>query len=111
MCNKIMICPDCGTILKDSAKFCTNCGYQMNDLNRPTQSSPKKLYRSRNNQMIAGVCAGLADYMGEDPTLVRLITVLLLLFTGGSVAIAYLIAMFVIPEEPIKMKSEQPLTS
>ncbi|MHB8170245.1 MAG: PspC domain-containing protein [Thermincolia bacterium] len=56
----------------------------------------KRLYRSR-NKMIAGVCAGLAEYMGVDPTVVRLLTVLAVWFMGISIFL-YLIAWIVIPE-------------
>lgn len=58
----------------------------------------KKLYRSRHNQMIGGVCMGLARYFDADVTLVRLIWVLAALF-GGSGVLAYIIAWVIIPEE------------
>ena len=60
----------------------------------------KKLYRSRTDRKIAGVCGGLAVYAGIDPTLVRLLFVLGLLFVGGTL-LAYIILMIVIPEEPL----------
>ena len=59
----------------------------------------KKLYRSRTDKKICGVCAGLAKYFGIDPTLVRLGAVALVLFAGCGV-LAYIIAALVIPEEP-----------
>ena len=59
----------------------------------------KKLYRSRTDQKICGVCAGLANYFGIDPTIVRLAAVALVLFAGGGL-LAYIIAALVIPEEP-----------
>jgi len=52
----------------------------------------KRIYRSRDNRMIAGVCAGLADYVEIDPTIVRLLFVLGL-FAGGATFWAYLIMM------------------
>ena len=58
----------------------------------------KRIYRSRNNRMIAGVCAGLAEYVDIDPTIVRLLFVLGL-FAGGATFWAYLVMMLVIPEE------------
>jgi len=58
----------------------------------------KRIYRSRNNRMIAGVCAGLAEYVEIDPTIVRLLFVLGL-FAGGATFWAYLVMMLVIPEE------------
>lgn len=59
----------------------------------------KKLYRSRNDKKLAGVCAGLAKYLNMDVTVVRLIMVLLTLFVGGGL-IAYIVCALVIPEEP-----------
>ncbi len=61
---------------------------------------PKRLYRSRSNSMIAGVCAGLAEYLGMDPTVMRLLYVLLSMFSAAFPGlIFYIIAMFVIPLE------------
>ena len=57
----------------------------------------KKLTKSVNNRMLCGVCAGLAEYFGIDPTVVRLLWVLLT-FCGGSGVIAYIIAAIIIPE-------------
>jgi len=59
----------------------------------------KRLTRSTSNQMIAGVCAGLGEYLGIDPTIVRLLVVLAF-FTGfGGIALVYLIMALVIPEQ------------
>src|SRR5688572_8101333 len=60
-------------------------------------SGPKRLYLVKEGEMIAGVCNGLAAYFGVDPTIVRLVFVLLLFLSGGLVAIAYLVLMFVVP--------------
>lgn len=60
----------------------------------------KKLYRSRSDQMIAGVCGGLGQYLNIDPTLIRLIFVLLVLFGVGSGLLIYLALMIVVPLEP-----------
>ncbi|MDL2328103.1 PspC domain-containing protein [Ruminococcaceae bacterium OttesenSCG-928-A11] len=62
---------------------------------------PKRLYRSRQNRMISGVCGGIAEYFNVDPTIVRLAAVLCLIvgaFIGG--VIAYFICSAVIPEAP-----------
>lgn len=59
----------------------------------------KKLYRSRNDRVIAGVAGGLAEYFGIDSTLVRII-ILILAIWGGFGIIAYIIGAIVIPEEP-----------
>ena len=58
----------------------------------------KKLYRNTQNKMIAGVCSGLGDYLNIDPTVVRLIWVLLGL--SGAGLVAYLICALIIPEKP-----------
>lgn len=60
---------------------------------------PKRLYRSRKDRMIAGVCGGLAAYFNMDPTWMRLITVLFVLL-GGSAILVYLIMWLVVPLEP-----------
>ena len=57
----------------------------------------KRLYRSRTNRKIAGVCGGIGEYCNIDPTIVRLLA-LLLVFGYGSGLLAYLIAALVIPE-------------
>ncbi len=58
----------------------------------------KKIYRSKTNRVIAGVCGGLGEYFNIDPTIVRLLWVILIL-AGGSGIIAYIIAWVIIPEE------------
>jgi len=60
----------------------------------------KKLYRSRENAMIGGVCAGLAEYFNIDPSLTRLATVLLI-FPGGLSFWAYIVAWIIIPQKPL----------
>ena len=62
----------------------------------------RRLYRSKSDRMISGVCGGLATYFDMDPTVVRVIAVLLLLFTSGAALIAYIIMAIVIPVEGSK---------
>jgi phage shock protein C len=64
----------------------------------PYPPPPKKLMRRPANKMIGGVCSGLADYLNMDVTLVRILTVVISLFTGVPI-ILYIVALFVIPEE------------
>jgi phage shock protein C len=67
----------------------------------PTPSQPqKRLTRSRDERMLAGVCGGLADYLGVDPTIVRLVAVLLGILSVGTAVIGYIIAAIIIPEAP-----------
>ena len=58
----------------------------------------RKLYKSRTNKKICGVCGGLANYLEIDPTIVRLITFLLICFVGAGL-IAYIAAALIMPYE------------
>ena len=58
----------------------------------------KKLTRPRNGGMLGGVCAGIGEYLGIDPTVVRIICVLLSIGTIGLALLVYLVLCFVIPE-------------
>ena len=58
----------------------------------------KKLYRSKSNRMLVGVCAGVAEYFNIDPTVVRVIWALIGL--SGTGIVAYLVAALIIPEKP-----------
>lgn len=61
----------------------------------------KRLYRSRNNRMIAGVCAGIAEFFGIDPTVVRLLFAAGAILGFGSFILIYIVMFVVVPEEPI----------
>lgn len=63
-------------------------------------SEPKRLYRSRTDRQLAGVCAGLAAYLGLDVSLVRIAFIILALL-GGPGLLLYIILALVIPEEPL----------
>ncbi len=114
-----VFCQSCGVSNPLKSTFCVECGStlqktkttleptpkttQVTPQAMPTQMDkpkPKKLYRSRSDRKIAGVCAGFADNLNLDVTLVRLIAIFLLLFTGGMVVMAYLVVWAVVPEEP-----------
>jgi phage shock protein C len=62
-------------------------------------SDIKKLYRSRSDRIVGGVCGGLGKYLSIDPTVIRILYVLFAL-TGGSGIFIYLILLLIIPEEP-----------
>jgi phage shock protein PspC (stress-responsive transcriptional regulator) len=62
----------------------------------------KTLMRSTTNTMVAGVCAGLGDYLGIDPTVVRLMFVLGFFLTGPGILLAYLIMAVIVPPEPAR---------
>ena len=67
----------------------------------------KALVRSRKGRMVAGICAGIADYYGLDVTLVRVIVTVVSVVTGGTGALAYLIAWMIIPGEGEKTSIAQ----
>jgi phage shock protein PspC (stress-responsive transcriptional regulator) len=60
---------------------------------------PKKLYRSRKDKVIAGVCGGIADYFNIDPVWIRLAAVLLVLADGVGI-IFYILAWILVPQNP-----------
>ncbi|MEN6343241.1 MAG: PspC domain-containing protein [Methanospirillum sp.] len=59
----------------------------------------KELKRSRTDRMVAGVCGGIGEYLEIDPNVIRLIWVVVTVFTVGTGVLAYLLAWLVIPEE------------
>lgn len=97
-----MYCTKCGVELKEQANFCSACG-------TPTASNAysvrpyPKLSRPRDDRKIAGVCAGLARYLGVDVTLVRLIMVVLAIWPVGLGVIGYLVAWIVMPNDPLRL--------
>ncbi len=62
-------------------------------------SDVKTLTRSKSNRMIAGVCAGLGDYLNMDPTVIRLLFVLGFFTFNGAMLLVYLIMAIVTPEQ------------
>lgn len=67
----------------------------------------KKLYRSKNDRMIAGVCGGIADYFNVDSSLIRLVVLFIFLFQGIGL-IAYLIAWVIMAEAPVRNEYRMP---
>ncbi len=64
-----------------------------------------KLYRSRNDRKLVGVCAGFAKYFRLDPVLVRVLWAVVSLFNGAGI-LAYIVCAFLIPEEPEYIEGE-----
>lgn len=60
-----------------------------------------RLYRSREDRVIGGVCAGVADRLDLDPSLVRVGWALLTILTGGALLVLYIVMLIVVPEEPL----------
>lgn len=69
------------------------------DVNSMEQQPIKKITRSRKERVFAGICGGLAMYLGMDPVLVRVLTVALTMLSNGAVVTLYLLGWFIIPLE------------
>ncbi|GIO86868.1 PspC domain-containing protein [Paenibacillus faecis] len=61
----------------------------------------RKLYRSVTDKQISGLCGGIARFFGTDPTIVRLIAVVVALCSLGTTIALYLVASLIVPKEPI----------
>lgn len=66
----------------------------------------KRLYRSRTDRKVGGVCGGIAEYFDVDPTIVRLAWLIAVFCAGGGI-FAYFIAMIVIPDDPNRLISNR----
>jgi phage shock protein C len=64
----------------------------------PSPAPQKRLVRSRDDRMVAGVCGGLAEYFGVDATVVRILVVVLTVLGFGSLLLAYVVGWVLIPE-------------
>ena len=68
----------------------------------------RRLYRSRSDTILAGVAAGLANYLNADPALVRIAWAILVPLTGGAALLAYIVAWVVVPEAPARSAPADP---
>jgi phage shock protein C len=94
-----MFCSSCGKTIDPAARFCCNCGAAF----QPAAGYPyarRPLMRSRSNRMVGGVCAAFAFEYGWELSMTRIVTALLIVFTGVGL-IAYIAAWIIIPEEPL----------
>jgi len=106
-----MICPQCRKEIADASNFCYFCGANMVP---PAEApgaapggEPRRLFRSVRDRKLGGVCAGLADYLGMDVSLVRVLAAVSIVFYGVGL-LAYLIAWIVIPEEQLAPGAQPP---
>ena len=91
-----MYCNVCGQSIADQARFCSHCGRAVC---QPYGAS--RLMRPQHTRKIAGVCAGVAEHIDLDASLVRLLWVLVTLTSGFFPGVVtYILAWIIIPEEP-----------
>ncbi|MFL5689932.1 MAG: PspC domain-containing protein [Chloroflexota bacterium] len=63
-----------------------------------------RLYRSRDDRMIAGVAGGVAEHLDADPSIIRIVWAVLIFLTGGLALLVYIVMAFVVPERPAGME-------
>jgi phage shock protein C len=100
-----MVCVRCGKDIESEAAFCRHCGAA-----QILPGTPRRLVRLSSQGRIAGVCAGIADYLNTDVTLVRLAWVLLSIIPGAFFggALAYLAAWILLPESQAEVNRSGP---
>jgi len=105
-----MYCNACGKAIAEDGRFCSYCGNLVG-----VAPAPKGLMRSRADRKIGGVCAGLAQYLELDVSLVRILYFFITLATGVCPGvITYVLAWIIIPQEPelgSVTAAQQPATS
>jgi len=100
-----MVCPNCQKEIADGSNFCYNCGSKLGagapaaSSARPAPAPVKRLMRSSRDKKLGGVCAGLADYFDLDPTIVRIVWLLAVLFAGTGLLV-YVILWIALPLAP-----------
>ena len=92
-----MTCTQCKREIAEYSAYCSYCGSRQN-----SGAPHRRLMRSATDSKIAGVCGGLGEYLNVDPTIVRLVWVILSICPGGFIGgiVAYTLAWIIIPKAP-----------
>jgi phage shock protein C len=102
-----MVCPTCQKEIADHSNFCYNCGANLSGAAPapgviPSVHPVKRLMRSSTDKKISGVCGGLAEYFDLDPTLVRILWLVLIFFAGTGILV-YFILWIALPVAPPRL--------
>jgi phage shock protein C len=95
-----MYCANCGNALEEHFRYCSRCGMATANVPSPPAQEGTRLTRIFEGKRIAGVCGGFARYLDVDPTLVRVVWILLTIFPPVPGIIAYIICWIVMPQDP-----------
>jgi len=98
-----MYCNYCGKAIQDDANVCAYCGTRVGAV-----LARKRLIRPRQGRKIAGVCAGFAEYLDLDVTMVRVVWLISVFLGVGLSLIAYVVAWIVMPDEPLVLPAPAP---
>ncbi len=98
-----MFCTKCGIEMKESDRFCAQCGTPTGRGVRPPVPGGvyNRLSRPRDDRKVAGICSGIARYLGVDVTLVRILAVVLAIWPPGVGLIVYIVCWFIMPNDPL----------
>ncbi|MCC6587103.1 MAG: PspC domain-containing protein [Bryobacterales bacterium] len=94
-----MFCTQCSREIPADARYCSACGKATG---LGVRTAPKRLFRLSAEKKIAGVCAGFAEYLDVDATLIRILTLVAICLTGFIPGlIAYILAWILMPPAPV----------
>ncbi len=105
-----MYCSSCGNEIAAAFRYCPHCGTATGAQVSPSSVVAERLpraVRSRTDRKIAGVCAGLARYLGIDVTLLRILMVVFTIWPLGAGLLFYIVCWIVMPNEPLLLPSAQ----
>ncbi len=108
-----MYCSSCGIEVSDAARYCPQCGTVTGKatFTSATGKPALTLSRPRDERKIAGVCAGIARYIGIDVTLVRILMLVFAIWPPAVGLIFYLVCWIVMPRDPLLLPPPSPQSS
>lgn len=98
-----MYCRSCGIEIPDASRYCQQCGTSTgkNGFTSTTGKPARLLSRPRDDKKIAGVCAGIARYLGVDVTLVRILVLVFAVWPPATGLIVYVACWIAMPQDPL----------